>query len=125
MERKQVEEAIRKEDELRVAVEREQTECKDRYSLLFDELKGNDILNSILNDNKILTGDDVRPGDPGFEFEVPPKGRHCSLLAQLLTNLGFANLEAHADIGEDCWWNGDLAQSWTTLQECQDLEMQD
>lgn len=125
VERAQVENAIREEEELRAAIEKEQAECKEKYKLLFTELKANEVLTSILNDDKILTGDDVRPGDPGFEFEVPPKGKHCALLAKLLSNLGFTDLEVHAEFDEECWWNGDLAQAWTTLQECQEMEMQD
>eukprot|EP00929_Paragymnodinium_shiwhaense_P036660 TRINITY_DN19613_c0_g1_i1.p1 TRINITY_DN19613_c0_g1~~TRINITY_DN19613_c0_g1_i1.p1 ORF type:complete len:755 (+),score=239.98 TRINITY_DN19613_c0_g1_i1:176-2440(+) len=121
----EMQEALRLEDEARAAYDQEQLGMKDKYAGLFDKLQANEILRQILDENKILTGDDVRPGDPGFEFEVPPKGEHVALLAQFMVSLGFKDLSAHAEHGEGCWWNSDLALAWTTLQELKEMELAD
>mmetsp|Transcript_52826 Transcript_52826/g.123584 ORF Transcript_52826/g.123584 Transcript_52826/m.123584 type:complete len:741 (+) Transcript_52826:52-2274(+) len=105
-----------------------------RYTDLHQLMQEDAHIKSILTGSLILTGDDVRPGDAGYEFEVPPKGRHVTLLAELLRLLGFQSFalpgteeDGIAKVPEDTemWWDNDLAAAWTTIQELQGAEMKD
>lgn len=73
----------------RKELEEEQHKLIQEYSELLTQMKENEHLVAILSEDKILTGDDVRKGDAGFEFEVPPCGAHVDLLANFLELLGF------------------------------------
>jgi len=93
----------------------------------------------------------VRPGDAGYEFEVPPNGPHVTMLARLLVLLGFEKLDktkeksrasspaaspecatqitvtdtSSAATPADRWWDDELAAAWTTLQEMYRVEIAD
>merc|ERR1712137_855175 len=96
------------------------------YSEIYHLLQEDPEIRSIIDDNKILTGDDVRPTDAGYEFEVPPKGRHCMLLAQLFVKLGFNNISVGEDAAlEERWWDEELANAWKTIQEVHQAELID
>merc|ERR1740138_1370845 len=79
----------------------------------------------------MLTGDDVRPGDAGYEYEVPPKGPHVSLIADFLILLGFKDIqkktteEDATQQAEERWWTAELATAWTILQEMHHAEIAD
>jgi len=95
------------------------------YEELYARLKEDENLGLILHESKILTGDDVRPKDAGYEFEVPPKGEHVQLLQELLQLLG---LLEHRDVprdGKEWWWTADKANAWVFLQEVHNAELAD
>merc|ERR1711966_149430 len=73
--------------------------------------------------NKILTGDDVRPKDAGYEFEVAPKGDHVQRLEELLGLLGL--MDAKEQTGGESYWTADKANAWTILQEMHHAELCD
>lgn len=91
--RSEAEAARKKEAEDRRQYEAEQRRQCQEYAELYSELQENSHIQSILTESKVLTGDDVRPGDPGYEFEVPPNGPHVTLLWKLLILLGFDKLD--------------------------------
>jgi Ca2+-binding EF-hand superfamily protein len=95
------------------------------YEELYARLKGNEQLSLILQENKILTGDDVRPKDAGYEFEVPPKGDHVRLLQELLQVLGLLETREVPRDGKEWWWTGDKAAAWVILQELHNAELAD
>mmetsp|Transcript_40057 Transcript_40057/g.94289 ORF Transcript_40057/g.94289 Transcript_40057/m.94289 type:complete len:731 (+) Transcript_40057:95-2287(+) len=137
-------ESVLLQAERKQAADREQEKKKQRmelqrrliarYTDLYASLQEDTHIRSILDGNLILTGDDVRPGDAGYEFEVPPKGRHVAKLAELLKLLGFQSLtlpgteeDGVPQVPEDAemWWDNDLAGAWTTVQEIQNAEIRD
>jgi len=93
------------------------------YEELHVRLKACENLTAILQDNKILTGDDVRPKDAGYEFEVAPKGDHVARLEELLVLLGL--MDAKEQAGGECYWTADKANAWTILQEMHHAELAD
>jgi hypothetical protein len=128
---KEAAEAREKVDQERAELEAlEQRQLKE-YTALRDEMLENAEIQSILNDGKILTGDDVRPGDAGFEHEVPPKGQHVTLLFRLLMLLGFETIIKEKDAketkenGGEKWWDDELASCWATLQQLHCAELCD
>lgn len=86
------EEAARLEEERRKKVEAEHQRLLGLYQDLYPKLQQNEILNSIIDDGKILTGDFLKPADPGFEIEVAPHGAHVLLLEELMGLLGYEAL---------------------------------
>jgi hypothetical protein len=84
---------------------------------------------AILEQGKILTGDEIRTSDVGYEFEVPPKGHHVALLSSFLGLLGFDVHEgtdpADGPDDVDPWWTDDLADAWEIMQELSDMETVD
>jgi Ca2+-binding EF-hand superfamily protein len=119
---------------------REKAEEADRnlkaeYEKVRDAISANPTVRIILDENKILTGDDIRPGDTGYDLEVPPHGTHCFLLAKLLFLLGCNIKDAvilerlqEEDLNwnkEECWWTEDLADAWMILQGIADMEIID
>lgn len=150
--RSEAEDARRREEEERVEAERTARRQFDEYSALLSEIQADEHLQKILNEGKVLTGDDVRPGDAGFEFEVPPSGEHVSKVGRLLVLLGFESLDktkekfrtassnALPEIAKQLssdnagsketadgerWWDDELAAAWTTLQEIYQAEIAD
>eukprot|EP00927_Polykrikos_kofoidii_P029584 TRINITY_DN25569_c0_g1_i1.p1 TRINITY_DN25569_c0_g1~~TRINITY_DN25569_c0_g1_i1.p1 ORF type:complete len:767 (+),score=197.63 TRINITY_DN25569_c0_g1_i1:64-2364(+) len=129
------EQAERKEAELRKQAEVEERREVEAYREVYDAILANEHIQAILNENKILTGDDVRPGDAGYEFEVPPKGEHCVLIGRLLVTLGFKEVEPWpvatdaTEEGraspEERWWTAELANAWTVLQDLFGAELAD
>jgi len=95
------------------------------YDALHARLTASEQLNLILQENKILTGDDVRPKDPGYEFEIPPKGEHVHLLQQLMELLGLLETREVPRDGKEWWWTADKADAWTILQEIHNAELAD
>lgn len=93
------------------------------YEELHVRLKACEGLTAILQDNKILTGDDVRPKDAGYEFEVAPKGVHVQQLEELMVLFGL--MEAKEQNGDESWWTADKANAWTILQEMHHAELAD
>jgi len=86
--------AKKREEEERKAREEKDRQDMQAYTALHLQMQTDEHITSILNDGKILTGDDVRPGDIGFELEVPPRGDHVVYLAELLRLIGFVNVKA-------------------------------
>jgi Ca2+-binding EF-hand superfamily protein len=100
--------------------EDDQRRRMEEYTALYPALVQSEHILSILNEDKVLTGDDVRPGDSGFEFEVPPTGDHVALLSKVLILLGFQILEKDSEgkeFGDKRWWDDVLASAWATLQK--------
>jgi Ca2+-binding EF-hand superfamily protein len=89
----EAEAAQKKEAEEKTQAEVDERRRKDEYRTLYDDMQENLHIQAIINENKVLTGDDVRPGDLGFEFEVPPHGDHVALLFRLLILLGFESVD--------------------------------
>jgi Ca2+-binding EF-hand superfamily protein len=124
--RQEYQEARLKEKEEREAEQKVEKERTEEYVKLKDELIQDETIRLLLNEGKILTGDDVRAGDPGFDLEVAPQGKHCFLIAKGLELAGFKGLEQYlAASEEDHWWTVDLANCWTILQELQKAEFAD
>lgn len=119
-------EAARKVAEERQKYEAEQQRQVQEYVEIREPLLADKHIQDIIEENKILTGDDVRPGDAGYEMEVPPKGSHVSLLLDFLVMLGFGNIykDPETPFGER-WWTADLASSWIVLQEMFKAELTD
>jgi PAS domain-containing protein len=111
-------------EEERIRKEEEQRQQQADYEVLYDQLVQDDTLQSIINDSKILTGDDVRPTDAGYEWEVPPKGRHVFLLAQFLQLLGFKRKEELTP-DSDPFWGEEMAGHWAILQQLFKAEIAD
>lgn len=124
------------------------------YGVLYEKLMDDPHIQSMLNEGKILTGDDVRQGDIGYEFEVPPHGPHIQYLAELFVLLGIesaqpkeedneeqqpnasvhvsgvfrASAKAHLIEGaeeEERYWDAGLAHAWGMLQKVHHAEMCD
>lgn len=124
------EKVLRTEAEERLAQARAQREEEYRqqmtaYEELYGRLCDDEKLNLILQEDKILTGDDVRPRDAGYEFEVAPKGRHVSMLQELLVLFGLFEPKQDSTENEENWWTSDLANSWIILQEMHRAELAD
>jgi Ca2+-binding EF-hand superfamily protein len=124
------ERARRAEAETRLAEAQSQREVDYQrqmaaYEELHKRLTASEQLCLILQENKILTGDDVRPKDPGFEFEIPPKGEHIHLLQQLMELLGLLETREVPRDGKEWWWTADKADAWTILQEIHNAELTD
>jgi Ca2+-binding EF-hand superfamily protein len=125
-ERQEREEAHQKEVEKRLKKEAEGQANMEIYAGMYDKLMADEAINDILKEGKMLTGDDVRPGDAGYEYEVPPKGSHVSLLADFLVLLGFKDLQRDGSKQqEERWWTAELAGAWTILQEMHHAEIAD
>jgi len=125
----QHEQAKRAEAEAQRQEEIAQQKRLEEYTEFYKELSSNEQLRAIVDQDKILTGDDVRPHDAGYEFEVPPKGPHCVLLAKLLTMLGFKDVH-HCDLTDgvdnhERWWTEELANNWAILQDLHGAELLD
>lgn len=84
-------EQVRLEEE-RVAKAAADAELEKVYAELHTRLKADENITAICDECKILTGDDMRPGDTGYELEVKPIGQHVTLLSELLILLGFVEL---------------------------------
>merc|ERR1719461_216658 len=106
---------MKAEAEARKAQEEKELREVEEYKVLFAEMHKDKDIRAILDDGKILTGDDMRPTDPGYEFEVPPQGIHCWQLHTLLGLLGFENLPELEDTNTETdeiegWWVMEMAQ---------------
>lgn len=153
--RSEAEGARKREEEERKQENEDEKRRFEEYTSVHGEMQGNEHIQAILTQNKVLTGDDVRPGDAGYEFEVPPKGQHVTLLFNLLILLGFESLDktkketqprtpsptvvpetaaqlsvqspdAKAETSPgERWWDDELAAAWTTLQELYHAELCD
>lgn len=77
-----------------VRLQEEKRRLMAQYSELHGKFSADPHIVSMMTGGKILTGDDVRPNDIGYEFEVPPHGSHITLLADLLYLLGFEEAKA-------------------------------
>lgn len=89
--------AQRVKAEIQLKLERQQNEelqnrLAEEYAGLYTELSEDQQLNSIIKDNKTLTGYFWRPGEAAFEFEAAPAGDHVRKLSALLALLGFEGL---------------------------------
>lgn len=78
----------------------------------------------------MLTGDDVRPGDAGYDFEVPPKGLHVKYLTQLLTLLEVYKPVEQPEGSEEVpdaetWWDQSRADGWAIIQKAHHADMSD
>jgi Ca2+-binding EF-hand superfamily protein len=150
--RSEAEAARKNEEEERRQQDLDSKRMLEEYTVLYAEMQGQEQIKAILEEGKVLTGDDVRPGDAGYEFEVPPSGPHVTMLSKLLTLLGFDSLDkskekprtpssavvpeaapllssaddkqVSATAGEK-WWDDELAGAWTTLQEMSSVEIAD
>jgi Ca2+-binding EF-hand superfamily protein len=121
-------EAILKEEDEKKKQEALQRQQIAEYAGLYEKLMASPEIQGILTEGKLLTGDDVRPGDAGFEFEVPPKGMHVDLLRQFLVAIGFEKLgQTEEFVGDPCsrWWDNELADSWQMLQDMLGVELRD
>lgn len=156
---------IREQEEWREKVrvgeqERDEGELEKRrllqeYEVLYEKIMAQQHIRSMLEDGKILTGDDVRNGDIGFQYEVPPHGDHISLLADLLVLLGFERakpkvMEQKSPVAtpaspvhksllrsaakathvehsseDERYWDDDLASAWAILQKVHHVELCD
>jgi len=153
--RTEAEDARKKEAEDRASATAEARTRTSDYALVYGQMQEDPQIRLILDEGKVLTGDDVRVGDAGFEFEVPPNGAHVTLVYKLLTLCGFDNLEKKepkprtpspggpimpetapqltvdaaapvaADANQERWWDDVLAAAWTTLQEIHQAEICD
>jgi len=126
-ERLEREEAQQKMEERRQQKEEDQRRLVQEYTGLRERLIADPQIQAMLEEGKLLTGDDMRPGDVGYENEVPPKGPHVALLTELLSTMGFERQvqrmstpsEPHdQELEEEEWyWTDDLAKDWSLLQE--------
>lgn len=123
----EAEEARKREEEEIKQYEAEQKKMSEEYTALHTSIQENEHIVAILTQSKVLTGDDVRPGDAGYEFEVPPNGEHVTLLFKLLLLLGFENAFKKSEEKADAarWWDDELASAWSTLQEIFRAEIRD
>lgn len=94
------EEAARLEEERRQQAEAEHQRLLGLYQELYPKLQQNEMLKSIIDDGKILTGDFLKPTDPGFEIEVTPNGAHVLLLEELMGLLGYSARKKSKRAGE-------------------------
>jgi Ca2+-binding EF-hand superfamily protein len=124
VERAQRVEAQEKLREARIQKEAEHQQKVGMYEEIYGRLCECVHLNAILQDNKILTGDEVRPTDAGYEFEVPPHGVHVKRLQELLGVLGLIE-ESSISEEDDCWWTSELAAAWSVLQDVFRAELTD
>lgn len=76
-------------EEERLREDEEKRRLTAEYMEVLDEIMANEEIQKILAGTTILSGDDVRPGDAGYEFESPPFGPHVVVLSRYLTLLGF------------------------------------
>lgn len=133
LERVALRDAQAKEVEAQAKFEAEQEQRNVEYVTLYASLMEDEYIKAILEDGKILTGDDVRPGDAGYEFEVPPKGPHVMLMKQFLLLLGLdvneEVLSGEDDDGppeeEDDWWDSTKADAWVVMQHIHQAELCD
>jgi hypothetical protein len=129
--KEELEERARRADaEARLADAQSQREADyqqqmSAYGELHARLVADEQLCLIRRESKILTGDDVRPKDPGYEFEIPPKGEHIHLLQQLMELLGLLETREVPRDGKEWWWTADKADAWTVLQEIHNAELAD
>jgi len=129
--KEEIEERVRRLDaEAKLAEAQSQREAEYQQSMsayegLHARLTANEQLCLILQENKILTGDDVRPKDPGYEFEIPPKGQHIHLLQQLMELLGLLETREVPRDGKEWFWTADKADAWTILQDIHNAELAD
>jgi len=137
----EVRDRLAREEQQRAAEERRRRREAERRRQVaeYDELRGQLMADpqiiAILEESKILTGDDMRPGDIGYDFEAPPRGRHVALLAALLALLGFGperpasgkskGSDAAPEEEEEEWWTNDLADAWSVLQAVQGASLAD
>lgn len=126
------EEAQQAMEESRKQKEADQRRQVEEYAQLHERLMADQQILAILQENKILTGDDMRPGDLGYDFEVPPKGEHVFLLSELMDLLGFQIVheqtwtsEQSDNPAEEEWWTNDKADSWSVLQIVHDAGLAD
>merc|ERR1719271_378350 len=85
---RQREELRQKKEDERCEREAKENAALEEQTKVHDLAIENEDIKDILDNNKSLTGDDVRPGDPGYEFEVPPRGDHVVLIDRLLRSVG-------------------------------------
>lgn len=128
--RAQLQEALVKESEMRSIQEEKQRQLVAEYTVVYNKLRTNAQIQGILNQDKILTGDDVRPTDAGYDIEAEPHGEHCTLLRELLVLLGFDSLPTLEDADLDTsvidgWWVDELADAWMMLQQMEGCEFID
>jgi len=83
----------------RMEEEQEKRRLTSEYAVLHEKLIADEDIQSILN-GKILTGDDVREGDVGYELEAKPQGSHIALLVELFLLLGLSGIVSEDE--EDC-----------------------
>lgn len=88
----EAEAARKKQEEDKKQQEADQRRQSEEYVILHREMQEDEHIKAVRFSDKVLTGDDVRPGDAGYEFEVPPNGAHVALLVRLLVLLGFDSL---------------------------------
>lgn len=117
-------EADKKLKDAQAQREAEYQQQMSAYEELYSRLKGDQTLEKILQENKILTGDDVRPKDAGYEFEVSPHGPHVGLLRELLVLFGLLETK-ETTAEEDYYWTADKANAWTILQDMHFADLSD
>lgn len=120
--RAQREETKCKDDETRRANEDKQRTLIAAYSDLLEQINNDECLTSIITEGKILSGDNLKPDDPGAEFELPHIGKHVQLIGSLLVQLGFDDLPK-VD-GESCW-TAEMAKAWMVVQKVHNCELCD
>jgi hypothetical protein len=123
--REQVEAKQMVEDFKEELLEQER-QITDEYTKLRRELMSDEFIRQVQDEQKILTGDDIRPGDLGFELEIPPHGRHCFLLARVLSLVGFASIDLTCMLEEnEVWWTQELSSCWSQLQKVLHADLAD
>lgn len=123
--REQAEAQQRLEEFKEQLLEEERQAARD-FGSLKEELRSDDFIRQVLDENKILTGDDIRPGDLGFELEIPPHGRHCFLLAKALSLVGFKEIDIESMEGDgETWWTQGLSSKWAQFQKIVKAELAD
>lgn len=123
------------------------------YAVLYQKLMANPQIQSMINEGKILTGDYMRQGDIGYEYEVMPHGDHIQLLAEFLILLGLESAkkkeeEVHESAikasqspsvfrasakakkiegakEEERYWDDGLSSAWAMLQKVHHVELCD
>lgn len=102
IQREEEEEKIRElvakaEEERRQRAQEEHKRLLGLYETLYPKLQEDEVLKTIVDEGKILTGDFLKSTDPGFEIEVPPHGMHVVLLENLMILLGFETSASKGD----------------------------
>jgi len=80
-------EAARREEEQRQKEAKENKKLNAAFSKVHPRLCEDEVLKSIL-EGKTLTGEFLKPSDPGYESQVLPHGPHVLLLEELMKLLG-------------------------------------